>query len=204
MQQDEPADRLQLVEFDDDIESVDWIGWIGLVGGLVGGIAALYTAARYKAIESYRAKLKAEGYEHEVRFARLHERRMDIVSALYEAIIDAERAFNDWTHPVSFAGYPTKAELGEIAAEAGKGLRLQIRKSRIWLDEDLCREADSLEATLSETFVTFTSFNADVPGGKGDYIKAWQEAWESVSKDVPRLREKIERRFREMLGVTSP
>ena len=174
---------------------------IGLLGGLLGGIAAIYTAVRYRAIERYRAKLKSEGYEHEIRFARLHERRMEIISALHTSIIDAERAFNDWTHPLSFAGYPTKTELGEIAAETGKALRQQIRTSRIWLDEDLSEEVDSLDTTLNEAFVKFTAFDPDDPGGKSDYFVAWQEAWNSVSKDVPKLREGIERRFRKMLGV---
>jgi hypothetical protein len=173
--------------------------WIGLVGGLLGGAAAFYTAVRYRAIERYRAQLKAEGYEHEIRFARLHERRMEVIADLHDAIIEAERTFNDWTHPVHFAGQPSKEELGDIASTKGKDLRRQIRTSRIWLDEDLLREVDSLDEVFHRVFVRFTTYDADLH--RSEYLEAWQEVWHEVSDDVPRVRKSIERRFREMLGV---
>jgi hypothetical protein len=59
----------------------DALVWLGVIG-VAGGAAAFYTATRAKSIERNRAQLKAEGYEHEVRFARLHERRVDVVADL--------------------------------------------------------------------------------------------------------------------------
>jgi hypothetical protein len=179
------------------------LAWVGLLGGLLGGIAAIYTAVRYRAIEDYRARLKAEGIEHEVRFTRLHERRMEIIAELYNAITDAERAFNDWTHPLQFAGYPSKDELGKKAALAGKALREEIRKSRIWLDEDLCEQVGTLEQTLNEAWVEFTTYDTNDPTQKAEQMKAWYSAWKSVSQKFPALRQDIERRFRELLGVGS-
>ncbi len=46
-----------------------------VLGGIAGGIAAMYIAVRAKSIESFRHALQREGVEHEVRFTRLHEQR---------------------------------------------------------------------------------------------------------------------------------
>jgi len=173
--------------------------WVGVVGGVLGGLAALYTAVRYRAIERYRAQLKAEGFEHEIRFARLHEQRMEVIANLHESIIEAERAFNDWTHPAHFAGQPPKDELGSIAAAKGKDLRRQIRASRIWLDADVLLEVDKLDETFHRVFVRFTTFDAELH--RSEYLDAWQEVWEDMSSEVPFVRMMIEERFREMLGV---
>jgi hypothetical protein len=182
---------------------MEWVGLvggvIGVVGGLLGGAAAFYAAVRFRAIEDYRAQLKAEGYEHEVRFARLHERRMEVIADLHDAIIEAERGFSDWTHPAHFAGQPPKEELGSIAATKGTDLSRQIRSSRIWLDEDLLRDVDRLDESFHRVFVRFTTFDLQV--NRSEYLDAWREVWEEVSGDVPRIRESVERRFRAMLGV---
>lgn len=82
----------------------DALAWLGVIGGVAGGAAAFYTATRARSIERYRAQLKAEGYEHEVRFARLHERRVDVVADLYIKLVRAERAFASWVHILQEAG----------------------------------------------------------------------------------------------------
>ena len=62
---------------------MDGQGWIAVIGGLIGAAGGTYTALRWRAIENYRAKLKSEGYEHEVRFAGLQEKRIGIIADLY-------------------------------------------------------------------------------------------------------------------------
>jgi hypothetical protein len=60
--------------------------WIGTIGGALGIIATGYTALRVKSIERFRAQLQAEEYEHQIRFAGLHERRMVVIADVYEKL----------------------------------------------------------------------------------------------------------------------
>lgn len=104
---------------------------------------------------------------------------------------------------MQFVGYLNKDELGRLAAKAGRALRDQIRNSAIWLDEDLFEQVSELEAGFNDTWIKFTTKDLEGPQGEQTSIKAWHEAWKSVSEDVPKVRRQIMRRFRETLGVVS-
>lgn len=182
----------------------DLLAWLGVAGGVAGGAAAFYTAIRARSIERYRAKLKTEGYEHEIRFARLHERRVEVVAELYRKLVESERAFAAWVSPLQEAGEPSKGEKGRVAAEAGNAFRSLFLENRIWLDEELCAQIADFDRHLFETSVRFTTYSPDDPLSRTEYLEAWKKAWDRVREDVPPLRELIERRFREMLGVVGP
>lgn len=181
----------------------DALAWAAVVGGALGGAAALFTALRYHSIESFRAKLRAEGLEHEIRFARLHERRVDVVAELYEKLVDAERAFASWVSPMQEAGEPSKSEKGKAAGEAGNALRTFFLRNRIWLDEALCAQIADIDKRLFGTSVRYTMYHPEDSSTRTEYLEQWQKAWHDVQDDIPPLREAIERRFREMLGVTA-
>jgi hypothetical protein len=177
---------------------------IGVLGGLLGGSAAIYTAVRLPAIERYRAQLRAEGYEHEVRFARLHERRVEKIDDIYRKLVDAERAFGSWTHPFQQAGEPTMDEKGQAAAAAANELRATFLYSRIWLDADLCARIAELDRELYHLFIDFTTYRQDDPRTQAERSKSWIAAFTKMQDEIPPLREAIETRFRDMLGVVGP
>lgn len=176
---------------------------VGTLGGILGGLAAIYTAVRFRSIEQYRARLRAEGYEHEVRFARLHERRLEKIDDLYRKLVDAERAFGFWRHPLQLAGEPTMDEKGAAAA-AANAFRQTFVYSRIWLDEDLVQRIGELDRELFVQFINLTTYRQDDPRTQAEHMKLWQPAWKKMESEVPKLREAIEHRFREMLGVIGP
>lgn len=179
----------------------DALAWLGVIGGVAGGAAALYTATRANSIERYRAQLKAEGYEHEVRFARLHERRVDVVADLYIKLVRAERAFASWVHLLQEAGEPSMEEKGSIAGDAFNDFRTFFLEHRIWLEEDLCDRIALLDRELFTSFIDFTTYRRDDPNVHKEYMEKWMATWKKTQEDIPALRQRIERQFREMLGV---
>jgi hypothetical protein len=180
-------------------EAMDWPAWIGAVGGLIGGISAGYVLLQRRSIERYVHELDRVSYEHEVVFSRLHERRVDVIADLYAKLIDAQRAFGTWTHPLQASNEDQKQK-GQAAFEAGKGFEETFVHNRIWLDEDLCAQLDRFNRTLYEAFVDFTTFDADDPRTKSDHLHQWQAVIKRLEDEVQPLRVAVEKRFREMLG----
>jgi hypothetical protein len=180
----------------------DAVAWIGVTGGVAGGVAALYTATRAKSIEKYRAGLKSEGYEHEVRFARLHERRVDVVAEMYGRLVRAEEAITAYVHPLELAGGPSKDELSVPAQESYDAFVSHFKENRIWFDRDLEAQVDDYMARLHQAGISFTLYRRHEGRRlEESYFEKWGEAWNVVDKETPPLRRAIEGRMREMLGV---
>jgi hypothetical protein len=171
------------------------------VAGL-GGVAALYVAFRAPRIERLRSDLQRELVEHDVRFSRLHERRIEVISDIYRNLICAERAFASWTHPLQMAGQPDWAEKGTAAAKAGTKFVEHFQENRIWLEAALCEQVQKVADGFNEAFVKFTIYDPNDPNVRRERLDKWMEAWKGVSKDVPPVREDIEDRVRVLLGVT--
>jgi hypothetical protein len=176
--------------------------WIGVVGGLLGVGTATYTAFRVKDIERFRAQLHAEGYEHEIRFARLQEKRVDVIAGLYRRLVDAEDAFTDWVHPLQEGSNEVQAEKVAKVAEAGREFSSTFRYARIWLEEDLWERIESVNRKLVEVWVEFGDPNIKAALGQPERMKTWMKSWKTVTEDIQSLRREIEGRFRTLLGVT--
>jgi hypothetical protein len=182
------------------IAGVDIGDVLTAIGGIAGGTAALYVAIRAKSIEDYRHALQREGVEHEVRFRRLHERRVEVISDVYRNLVRAERAMGSWTRPLQMAGEPSSEEKGKDAVEAAAAFVQHFEENRIWLEADLCEDVKKVADGLYRAYVDFTTYRRD--DFSNERLEMWQKAWRAVSEDVPGTRERIEGRVRAMLGVT--
>lgn len=77
--------------------------WLGLLA-VAGAISmAIMTYFLNRQIENLRDELRARAFERETRFARLHERRIEILADIYAKIGSAEIYL---TSATSLAGYP--------------------------------------------------------------------------------------------------
>lgn len=179
----------------------DWPVWVGAIGGLMGVAAGIYTALSARSIERYRAKLKAEGYEHEVRFGRLHERRIDVIADVYDKLVAIESAFFSWIHPRD----STVDEARRRVTEVGTEFMRSYERSRIWLDEDLIDRIDAFILKLGEMETEIATYNRNHPMSTREQQEdGWMNMYMRVFADVPQLRKRIEERFRQMLGVIGP
>lgn len=173
---------------------------ISTIGGLVGVIAAGYTAFRVRAIEAYKAQLRREGFEHETRFARLHEKRLEVVAKLYALLVRAERAMTEFVNPLELAGGRTKDDLAVDAEQSMNSFRHFFQEHRIYMEPDLVKDIQGILDVLWGAGMKFSIYRRR--NDESDrYFERWGEAWDQVSKSVPVLRESIEERFRHLLGI---
>jgi len=182
----------------------------GIGTGILGLIAKnLFSQFLSRDLEGYKAKLQAEhsreierlkadirttAFEHETRFARLHDKRVQVIAELYKLLAQTATAFETWIAPLSLAPKPL-AEMAKDAANAANAFFEFFDQNQIYLDEKLC----SLILQMREVFNrAWANFGA---GFEKPRPKEWMETWEAFQRDIPPLRIEIERRVRALLGV---
>lgn len=151
------------------------------------------------AVERLKADLRAAAFEHETRFARLHEKRVEIIAELYKKLAITEDAFQDVLHPIQTGTRDDHDRRIREAQVLAVNFFQFFNENRVFLDDKLCGLILTLKEKLrriSAEFVSAFGFSeASLPADQ------WKEAWKLFSTDVPPLRTEIEGRVRQMLGA---
>ena len=170
-----------------------------------------------KDLESYKANLSAEharglqqqktslsraSLERQVRFTRLHERRARIIARVYAKLDQFQLAVREWTRTMRLGQHRDISELRDDALTARTGFVEYYWRHAIWLEPAMC---DAINDLIGQQDKPLTDFMSDVnEKGFPNDRKAWLAASEKLTKDVPKARQAIERRFRAMLEVEAP
>src|SRR5207248_315994 len=101
-----------------------------------------------KDIERYKAGLKMASYEHEVKFARLHESRAEVIAEIYSRLTELISNAEIYLQPGSAPQHTHENETGECI----QGLRGFFEKNRIYLQEDICHLIDHLLSTIRDFY----------------------------------------------------
>jgi hypothetical protein len=182
----------------------------GVAGYVVRSLFSLWIARdieKYKAalatehsvaIERLKADLRAAAFEHETRFVRLHEKRVEIIAELYKKLAITEDAFQDVLHPIQAGSREQHDQrIREAQVDAMKFFAF-FNENRVFLDDQLCGLILTLKEKLRRISAEFAGAFGFGTSPTGDQ---WKEAWKLFSADVPQLRAEIESRVRQMLGV---
>ena len=140
-------------------------------------------------VERLRNQLQVAAFEHQTRFARLHERRFRVLQQTYVRLVIAQRAFASWTAIFQMGGEPQMDEKAKLATEAGNRLIDYFEINRIWLPGDLCDEIAKFTQVLREVALDFSMRDAV---GRD----TWKKVSKVMSEDLPTLRRSIEMRCR--------
>ncbi len=147
-------------------------------------------------IERLKADLRAAAFEHETRFARLHEKRIEIVAELYRKLAIVEDALNDVLHPIQPGSKEDhKLRTRQAAIEAQAFFKF-FNENRVFLDDQLCGLILEIKEKLRRISAEFAGAFDFAESPSTD--EQWTEAWKLFSTDVPPLRSEIEQRARKM------
>jgi hypothetical protein len=192
---------------------------VSFLGG-VGGLLSLLIVERRKATylqdlervkadlardtEVARAELTAIAFEHQTRFSRLHERRVEVIADLYRRLVITEVAFNAAFLPLrrgrTVEDIQTRVTQEEqAAADASNDFVEYFQQNRLWLDRALCVKVEMLAETFRAAWYQYNNLNAQ----QGQATERG-EAWRRVRIEVPSIRGEIENSMRTMLGALDP
>ena len=147
-------------------------------------------------LEKYKHDLSLE----KIKFSKLHELRGQVIVELYAKLVDFERKMATFTSPLQLIGDPTQEDKQKEAAKAGNDFDDFSRKNQIFFNQEFCDMLDNIRLTFRRSWTDYVLLGG---GNTGEpKFEKWQEAWEIISKKIPKLRGELEKELREILGVT--
>ena len=149
-------------------------------------------------LEQLRNTLSKEAHEHNVTFARLHERRAEVIAETYGRLDALHLAFRRWVALTK----PANTTMAESAAETGQAFQRlgdYYYPHSIWLDRATCDAINEIVDHLHSAFIDLT-MDLDQRGWPRDR-EAMKAAHSAINRAVPAARALLEQRFRALLGV---
>lgn len=148
-------------------------------------------------LERLRTQLQTAAFEHQTRFSRLHERRVEELGKVYSSLVAAHRAFVSWTNPLQLSGEPSMEEKADSAAKLGNKFIEALEEGRIWLPSALCDELDQFARDLRDVNIKFGM-------EKNPAVGTWKEVSDKMVGEVRSLRRRIEEQARALIDPSLP
>jgi len=153
----------------------------------------------------FRSELEIRAQEHNIVFSKMHERRAQVITDLYERLVEAIWAASSFVSIFGFQGEPSKEEQYKAAMEKMGVFYRFFDKARIYLKQDLCKRIDDLFEKLRTPVIeysTYIQFPPQFSEGEREKMDTWVKAWKKVSQDdVPAARNALEIELRKILGA---
>lgn len=152
-------------------------------------------------LEYLKSDLSNAAFQKQTTFARLHEKRAEIIAELYCKLTEADRA----TKMLLFHDILSQDELKKREKEAFVAIGVfneYIDTHQLYFEEPLCNLLNDLTLNFMKGWATHKeAFLPDQDRIRID-PKERKEAWQYFSQQVPPIRKEIEATFRKLLGHT--
>jgi hypothetical protein len=171
-------------------------------GGLAFSAQKFIEGWLAKSFEKFKKDLELAAFEHQTRFARLHEKRAEVIAELYARLVRAERSFAHMLDPIptELTGKPRDERI-KIAAETVNDFFSYFEEHRLFLYPELCVEMNQLAQEFREIYFPFMTAQSFPSNPRDASVhESWSKGIDKLNKEIPNLRQNIENRFREMLG----
>lgn len=159
------------------------------------------------ALEHLRKELRIEADQHQVRFSRLHERRLEVIAELHALLVEVIHTTQSYASPVEFANELSKGEKHNLSWNALVDFNVYFQKKRIYIPEDICEKlekfTDATKGVIIELGVYNRQDEVTLPdfAAKQKYLRL-QENWVKASSELPLLRSEIEKEFRMLVSAS--
>lgn len=127
--------------------------------------------------------------------------RAVVIKEVYRKIVKTYRTFSSLLCPFQPAGDPTEEEKRRIAMDEGNDLIKYFSENRIYFEEELAKDLDNLMEQFRKALRQFDYAQDVSKTGRRD-AKEWNKAWEQIRNEVPPIKEKIEKKFRNIIGIS--
>jgi hypothetical protein len=150
-------------------------------------------------IERLKASLQQVATEHQIRFAKLHEKRALLIAELYTHLVEAP------AHAGKFI-LQNARDPEEAAKANAKMLELYrfINLNRIYFPEKVCGLLDKFESRIRKSVlfvdVFWTRNDHPTHSNRDEQNKVMLEACGALESELPALLRELEREFRALLG----
>lgn len=173
-----------------------------LIAGMAWVSRELFKGMMSRDIEKFKSDLEKEAIKFRIRYERLHDERVGVIKEVYKKIVQAHESLRSLINPWQGAGEPTEDEKSDKASKCNMELITYYQENRIFFEEQLAEEIDSLLTELREAWSKFQLSRASKEDS--DHKEArqeWSKAWTQIDEQVPIVKKKLESSFRANLGI---
>jgi hypothetical protein len=150
-------------------------------------------------LERLRTELRSDAYQTEVRFARLHEKRVEVVSELYRRLVIADMLLG-YLEQCATLGFEIDEALRGKADQAMMNFWEFSLSNRVWFDQAVCGLLDRYRANQALTRVYAGTF----PMEPSDSSLIDPHELARLKAENKELIGELQERMRDLLAVVSP
>ena len=174
----------------------------GLLLGLLGFVArSVFKHYLDKDLESFKADIKSEADKRHFVFQRLYEKRLEIISGLYEKSVEAGRAAR---YAVQMQGNIKEEDVPALERQV-KDFKERYEIARLWIDEKCCETIDKLLDQHSVFYKVVNAANLEKSGLGKDWIgRKYLELWQQADEELPTAQEMLRRQFQATMKNIEP
>jgi hypothetical protein len=178
--------------------------------GIFGmGIVAMAWLARAviglmlnKDLEKFKSDLEMQVTAYRIRYERLHAERVEVIKEVYKKISNAYLSLRILINPWQGIKEPTIEEKNANATKLFNELFLYFQENRIFIEEELAQEIDTLLKKFSEAWNQFQLSQMEQnDDNRKEVIQDWKDAWKNIDEEVPKVKAQLENKFRGILGI---
>lgn len=155
------------------------------------------------ALERLRADLSIATAEHNIQFARLHEKRAEVIAETYARLTELHVALGDYVKIFETTIDKPKEERRQAVQKAHEDFIKYYRTKRIFIPEASVAKIDSINVESKSAFYSFFH-EIEMSQAHGHYdARRWLEIFNQVKDEMPLALKELERDFRTLLGDNS-
>lgn len=169
-------------------------------------IVEMFLAAK---IEKYKSNLEKIAIEHSTRFQKLHSERAEAIKMLYEKLVDLDLSLNSTLKSFQAEGELHLEEKVKKLSKVHNEIYFFYLPKKIFFEKEICSLLDEIFKKSKEVFIDITAYPVDPQDRQYKYspelLKERHEFWErargSYQKEISQLIEKLEDKFRKIMGI---
>ncbi len=197
---------------------MDWEEIIKFLGSITG-ISAFLIFSSKKAIkafinakiENYKSNLEKITIEHSIRFQKLYTERAEAIKELYKKLVDLDLSLHSTLKAFHHISEPDLEEKVKTLSHKHNNLYFFYLPRKIFFEKDVCSLMDTIIEISRDVFIDITTYPIDPNDIEykvdKDLLQERHKYWEKARKlhqnEITQLKEKLEDKFRTILGINS-
>lgn len=147
--------------------------------------------------------LKRSTIEHKIIFSKLHEKRAEAISNIYQGLNEYISNCIKFILEAEYLEENQRDTLLEELSNVSAKFRDIFQNNKLYLKKDLCNQIEMVfkESQMpSHKFIFSLGAFVGENMPENEYRKEWEIAFLAFKKNIPQLLEKLENEFRGLLG----
>jgi len=154
-----------------------------------------------RSAEKFKHDLQREAEKDAIRFKGLHAKRANIIDDIYKKLVETYTSFSSLMNPWQAIGELPEDAKRKIAMAHFNDFSNHFQLNKIYFTKDT---ADKIEGFILELRRLWNEFHTPKYNEHGTQyrdVDAWSKVWDYTREEIPKLREQIEKDFRDILGA---